>query len=172
MFSRRDFQRIWIYSLLIIPFVGASRGWEPYPAIILPAGASLISQNEDTIAYQSAELWAIGPDDHESEVDIGKFLGRIRRHFWKYIAKRELGFAVDHKSRGKSTHPEAENDLNGDPRQRAEMVAWMQERLVVCGIDEAVALKIKWVRKTVNIGTGETVDHQIVKESHVSLAQR
>lgn len=141
LFSR--WETLLIAVALIVPesLRSFSPSLEPYPAVILPAGAGTIHIDKGTVRARRTFLTAMRNGKWE-EVDISRFLAPIAEHYLGRIAKRDFGFP-----RSKSASPL-------ELAQAAETKRWMRAKLAAQGF-ESQKLNLMQQTMTITLATGE-----------------
>jgi hypothetical protein len=118
-----------------------ARSFEPYPAVILPAGAGTIHINDGKVRVKRTFLTA-QRNGEWAEVDSSKFLAPIAEHYFGYISRRDFGIR---KSKRASPLKLAKVQ---------ETKRWMKAKLASQGF-ETQQLRLMEQKLTITLVTGE-----------------
>lgn len=141
LFSR--WETLLIAVVLIVPesLRTIAKPFEPYPAVILPAGAGTIRIKDGAVRAHRTFLTGKRSGKWE-EVDIGAFLAPIAKHHFRHIARRSFGLRQS---------PDA---TSLERAQADETKRWMQARLAAQGFDTGQVRLMKQ-SMTVTLATGK-----------------
>ena len=118
-----------------------AKSFEPYPAVILPAGAGTIHINSGKVRVKRTFLTA-KRNGKWAEVDSSKFLAPIAEHYFGHISRRNFGLRT-------SKH--------ASPRRLAkvqETKRWLKAKLAAQGF-ETQQLRLMEQKLTITLVTGE-----------------
>jgi len=163
-----------IFAALLLPF-GLSflaPQLEPYPAIIMPSGASLVHLERKHIQFIHTTLWGQSGSGEWRAVDPRALLDPIPVWYLDGLVRHDFGL---------STPPTEAVPLRWirtihvpRPQPSHESVlqteAWLRERLRAAGADQPV-LRVTQERVTVTVPEGRVVDDVLVSEHVYQLDQ-
>jgi hypothetical protein len=141
LFSR--WETLLIAVALIVPesLRSFSPTLEPYPAVILPAGAGTIRINDGTVRARRTFLTAKRNGEWE-EVDLAEFLAPVADHYLGRIVKRDFGF------------PRRKHASPLKLAQVEETKRWMRSKLAAQGF-ETHELSLMEQSMTITLATGK-----------------
>jgi hypothetical protein len=141
LFSRT--QTLLIALLLLVPEGLRSRAktLEPYPAVILPAGAGTLRIKKGTVSINRSYPTAKRHGEWE-EVDVSQFLTPIAGHYFGRIAGRNFGL-----SGSPSASPEERERI-------AQTRSWMKARLAAQGF-ETGEIRLMSQKVTIALSSGK-----------------
>jgi len=135
--------------VLLPPFVWTRRyGLEPYPAIILPSGASKASVTKTQVSFNRTSLWGKHKEKGNwIRVDLESFLEPIPIHYLYAIAKNSFGLkSPNRKIRNGVITPE---EVQGGKQ-------WLRQKLVQSGY-VADALMITIDKETFDVAANKII---------------
>jgi hypothetical protein len=155
LFSR--FETLLIALALIVP--ESLRSWakslEPYPAVILPAGASTIRIKRGTVPMSRLFLTAKRNGKWE-EVDVAKFMAPISKHYFGHVAGRGFGF------------PKSRRASPRQLEQAAQTKRWMKAKLTAQGF-ETKELRVMSEKLTVALPSGKQTGSRVSRKKTYDL---
>ncbi len=114
---------------------------EPYPAVILPAGAGTIGIRRGNVSLSRTYLTAKRNGSWE-EVDTRQLMAPIAQHYFEHMTRRGFGLSLR---------------KNPSPRRReevAETKRWMRDKLAAQGFATS-HLRVMKQKVTVTLQSGE-----------------
>ena len=142
---------------LIVPEYLRSSGKsnEPYPAVILPAGAGTIRIKHGHVQLNRTHLTA--PRNGEwAEVDVSAFMTPIAEHYFSRIARRNFGL------------PQSKRAAPEELARAAQTKSWMKARLGALGF-ETSRLRVVTETLTIAFPSGKQVSSKVSRKSTYEL---
>jgi len=174
MFSLRF--TLFLLIVLLVPLILRFKfggKFEPFPAILLPSGASKTLMDATQIEAWSISILAQKEDKSWSEVDTKVLLYPIPANNHNYIFRRDFGIAnaPGHGDR-RIVHLMMElniiRDRESSREEKENTKAWLRERLYEQGFTGHV-LKKSQKGAMISIQTGETLTETIIDERIIFL---
>jgi hypothetical protein len=150
LFSRA--QTLLIVAALLIPELlrSADQSLEPYPAIILPAGAGTIRIEHGTVPVSRTVLTARRNGDWQT-VDVPEFMFPIASHYFTRIASRDFGF------------PRSKDASAQERENAATTKRWMRARLAAQGF-ATTSIRVVVEHLTIALPSGERVSTRVARK--------
>lgn len=141
LFSR--WETLLIALALIVPesLRSFAKTLEPYPAVILPAGAGTVNINNGKVRVKRTFLTAMRNGEWQ-EVDSSKFLAPIAEHYFGHITRRNFGF------------PKTKRGARNKQEEVAETKRWMKAKLAAQGF-ETHEVRLMEQSLTITLVTGK-----------------
>ena len=164
---------VFLVLVLFVPFVlrTLAKQLEPYPAIILPSGASKIDLKEGVIGVNSLSIYGYDTQGKLEKIDVKQFIAPIPSHYFPVIAKNEFGLST------KTTDEIWLRGLNKkiDIKRKSVSLAnqelakiWLSNRLKKLGLSTSLIL-IRYEFKELSINDGKELSREITNEKNISL---
>ena len=159
---------------LLVPFVlrEFSNDFEPYPAVLQPAGAYTISTADRLLTFGQTYLVAVKPDGSEMEVDTEAFMGEIPHQFWTDIAQQGFGLK-DSPSRDFSLgvwRLSVKPHVKASAEARQAAVTWIQSRLNEQKISGATTISVRQMKRSFDVETGVESKREITEQTDVDIS--
>ena len=149
MFSLRS--TIGLLLLLFIPFVLRKLNIEPYPAVLLPEGASIVNTANNLTSFTYQEVYGLKNKKDWQRVDVVMLMQPIPIQYFPTILERNFSDIASKSRRRKwlkmfhlPDHLNKQHDAD----------AWFMERLGKQSLDPGT-LRIVTFAKVINIQTGQ-----------------
>lgn len=163
-----------LIAILIIPFcIKTKTEIEPFPAVILPAGANKVPVGATESNYTTTSLFAVNKEDTWSKLNTRELLKPLPSSFHNVIIFREFGLNTNNK---KISEPGllsaiiqfATRRKYKTEQEKAEVRKWLKSRLEAQNYDTS---KIKIVNNqvTITIPNGDTLSSKIIHEKILYL---
>lgn len=158
-----------LFFLLVVPYVLKIRyDLEPYPAIILPAGANKINTSTKEVIFHRTSIWGRHEKDNTwKKVDVEAFLSPIPPHFLHAIIRNSLGLSFNG---GRTIYlPKGIEILSKKVTlsEVQEAKNWWSQKLVSFGYASNKIMitrdKVKFNTQTEQIIESERVNEEIIK---------
>ena len=87
------FASLLLAGLLVVPWGLSlvSSQLEPYPAVIMPSGASTVSLQADTLNYENKTVWARRPGGVWEQLSTHEFLSPVPNQYFSSLRARSFG---------------------------------------------------------------------------------
>ncbi len=169
-------RRLILILVLFVPFLLRERGayLEPYPAIVLPRGASLLDISEGVINYPFTELVAVDSAGVEHVLEPKAFFAPIPAHYWTRICRDNFGLEpqpfspIEKKISLGLWSIKLKHDRETTPEQRQETIAWLKDRAAAQGVTDAKLILVRFSRVTMRVADQEEIDEELVRVIEVS----
>lgn len=157
-----------ISLVLFIPFILAKKVSEPYPAIILPSGATEADVGARHISFNKTSVWGKHRKDNTwVQIDVATFLAPIPVQYFPAIAKNSFGL---NSAEGKTIYLPKGVEVSSNkvtPNEVKDAKHWLRQKLVRSGY-ASNELMITFERVKFDIETGKIVkiersDEEIIR---------
>lgn len=146
---------------------------EPHPAILLPAGASIVNVGGHEVVFGRAVLWALEPSEPGGwvEIDPGELLAPVPVHFFEALASNDFGLVR------RADEPILLRYIWRHvtlPRHRPsddEVMrtrAWLAARLGRLGVD-STAMRVTWERLRLELPSGRALAREVIADRYYQL---
>ena len=164
---------VFLVVVLFVPFVlrTLSKKLEPYPALILPSGASKIDLKEGVINVDSISIYGYDTQGKLQKIDVEQFIEPIPNHYFRHIANKEFGLST------KTTEEIWLKGLNKKINIKRKSISlenqrlakiWVSNRLEQIGLSTSSIL-IRNESKVLSINNAKEVSREITNEKNISL---
>lgn len=146
---------------------------EPYPAVIMPGGASVIDINKDELTFGETSVLVEHADGSQTRITPSTLLDPIPNQYFHAIINRQFGIAEPnyHSVRLGVWELRAADRPRVSDSQRQEVSAWLRQQLNKAGIDDATALHFVQETVSVNTNTGDRKTIKAKDEFTISLGK-
>ena len=141
LFSRLETLLIALALLVPEGLRSYAKPLEPYPAVILPAGAGTIRITRGKVPTSRTFLTARRNGEWQ-EVDVDKFMAPIAEHYFSRIARRDFGL------------PGTRRASPAKQKRVAATKRWMKAKLAAQGF-EAQQMRLMSERMTIALSSGK-----------------
>jgi hypothetical protein len=163
---------ILLATLLVLPFLtyASNRNLEPYPAIILPGGASIVQRDATSSTYNSIRFYGIDPlsgeeillDNRQTIQPIGPTrLRAMARYAFNFDSMPVYGLR-------KLIYPAKQYRINEE--EKAGIWNWLGSNLSAQRVRTDTIL-LRQVATTVDYRTKEIIREELTKEVRLGKAQ-
>lgn len=169
MFSLRS--SCLILLLLFTPFFLRLYWHEPYPAILLPSGASSVQKSGQTLDLMTTEVFV--HDSNWHKIAPGELISPIPTQYFGAMLGFDLGFERD-TIKGSGLRKLLEQNIGLyqretlSPADFRELENWFRTKLEAQGI-RANALKIAKSKISLSLKTSDIISKTIVSERVIQL---
>lgn len=165
-------------AVLLVPYtlriVSSQDLLEPYPAIMLPAGASTVKRDTERFEFTRTQLFGIDPKSGDwKSLDATELLRPVPVHFLNALAKNRFGLDGDQafevrllKGRLPTFHYDNASSLTADKIDATRR--WFRERLTQAGCQDD-RFQVRDTVMTVNLTTREVTELQVEYEETYTL---
>jgi hypothetical protein len=138
-----------ILVVFLLPFCLRFVGFEPYPAILLPSGASKIKKADEKISFEVTKLYALNERGNWAEIDQKQFMSPIPVYYLDYILDQNLG-------------------LNKRSVNTEELYHWIKDKLAAQKL-QGTEMKITTYTTTFSLNSKTVIGSKIKNEKIISL---
>lgn len=159
--------------VLFVPFVmkTANSQLEPYPALLLPAGAGKLNLEEKIIKVNTIAIYGYDLQGKLQKIDSQEFLAPIPRHYLYAIVDNEFGLSTKTIDeiwlRGLGEKIERKRKPISPENQKLAKF-WLSKRLSILGLSTSSIL-LRDEIKTLEINSGKELSREINNEKIISL---
>jgi hypothetical protein len=160
--------------VLLVPYVLKLQNpmLEPYPAVILPSGAGVISTGEGRVSFTQRALYGIdATTGQERRLEARSLLDPIPEHYLDALARRGFGIGDPPKERLRIAWLDTIWNFDRPEftlEQHAEARAWFGTRLRTLGCRDEVLitrlLRIRW-----SVATRAVIYSRVLRERIIRL---
>jgi hypothetical protein len=161
----------WVYlavaAFLFIPFIlrEISPLLEPYPAILLPGGASKVVMGDTVFTVRSTELLAVNSDGVAQRLEPGAFMRNVPLQYFRALTENNFGLApLPWRSRW--TNWFGRERIWSD-EDRARTVNWLFEGAAEAGHPDAVALRVERVVTVIDGQDRNVLVREVVRDFEI-----
>lgn len=156
---------------LVLPLcVREISGVEPYPAILLPTGATLVRELEGVVEFQSLALYAGRASGEELRLKVTSFMDPIPGHYLGGLATRVFG-QLNVSRRQLRLGPLGEWSVNAkraSATERLQALEWLAARVFSADAD-AATLILRLETHHVEVATGKWYPPETRDEVRIAL---
>jgi len=163
MYSKRG--SVIIILLLLIPFVLRLIGYEPYPAILLPEGASSLRKLDNQVKVTITEFQGLNKDSAWVRLEPQVLIAPIPPTYMRFIFFKNLPKTIDKKIKiMKKLHlPTDELTARYAPSERNK---YLKSKLEA---NNFLSSEIKMVLCELSVENGKVVNKKIINEKFIKL---
>ncbi len=164
---------VFLILVLLVPFVlkTVSRKLEPYPAIILPSGASKLDLKEGKIGVDGISIYGYDTQGNLEKIDVKQFIAPIPSHYFHVLANNEFGLSTKTTDeiwlRGLNKKIDIKRKSTSSEHQELAKI-WLANRLKKLGLSTSSIL-IRYEFKELSINDGKELSRKITNEKNISL---
>lgn len=172
MFSLRF--TIFLLLVLFIPLsLRTLKQIEPYPAVLLPSGVSLIKKVNNQVKLKVKKLYAIDKTGNWKKVDLRLLLHPIPLQFSEGLASKDFGFDTDFLKRngGKDSLLNKTKNLNtvsANKEELKDLRKWLKTKLVEQNFATSTIKSVSYL-ETISIETGVVLEQEVIYERIIEL---
>ncbi|MCC0177964.1 hypothetical protein I4641_13350 [Waterburya agarophytonicola K14] len=159
--------------LLFPPFLlkMLSASLEPYPAIILPAGAHQVDLDSTQVNFSRISLWGKQlPDNSWTRIDSEKFLEPIPHEYLTHIVNNSFGLKTSKKEADNALKKKfitiLNNKITADEIEDTKQ--WLRNQLTQLNCDSS-ELMVTEEKIAFDVSTGKIVSLKIINEKLFKL---
>ena len=158
---------------LFVPFAikTANSKLEPYPAIILPSGASKLDLKKGAIGVDSLSIYGYDTQGKLEKIDVKQFIAPIPSHYFQVIANNEFGLSTKTTDeiwlRGLNKKIDIKRKSISLENQELAKI-WLTNRLKKLDLSSSSIL-IRHESKELSINDGKELSREIINEKNISL---
>ena len=152
------------------PYIMSNSTFEPYPAILLPSGASKINIKKGVITVRNLSIYGYDSQGKLQRIDVSKFLAPIPVQYLYSITKNEFGLST---KKNKNIYIRGIGEVKIDrkaitPKNQRLAKIWLSNKLNELGLLNSSFL-IRHEVKKIETNSGKEISSKIIKQKNVSL---
>lgn len=164
---------ILLFAALFLPFIlkFLSPKLEPYPAILLPSGATKFNLEKETLEARLLSIYGYNSQGELTEIEPKKLLRPLPVQYFNALAREEFGLStkkyttVQMKYLNKSFRIKR-RVFSEEKREQCKL--WLRKRLRGFGLSDS-AIVIRYEVRDLDVDNGEEVSRRIKDEKIIRL---
>lgn len=156
--------------ILLFPYLMSNTTFEPYPAILLPSGATEINLQEGIIRVRKLSLYGYDSQGELQKIDAREFLSPIPGQYLYAISRSDFGLSTNPtKKMFIRGFGEVEVNRKGfGLENQEEAKLWLSNKLSQLGLS-TTAFVIRSEFKELDANSGKEISQEVRNERTISL---
>ncbi len=165
---------IFLLIVLFIPFyLRTLQQIEPYPAVLMPSGPSVINNVNNQVKLKAKKLYAIDNTGKWKKINLRLLLYPIPPQYSETIASKGFGFDIDSPEGNRTKNEFFKkiknlNTVSPSKEELADLKKWLKTKLAEQNFTTS-AIKLVTVLQSISIETGVILEQKIVYEKIITL---